>query len=77
MRGVDLQHINRMQHVANTKNNNIRILDVDASVLLSSMHPLLSHVPSPRVTLTSSRFLVPDWSPLSPLSDSTRVVTTP
>ena len=33
--------------------------------LLSSMHSLLSHVSSPRVTLTSSRFLVSDWSPPS------------
>ena len=35
--------------------------------LLSSMHPLLSHVPSPRATLTYYRFLVSDWSPLPPL----------
>ena len=42
--------------------------------LLSSMHSLLSHVSSPRVTLTSSRFLVCDWSPLS--HPSTLVVIT-
>ena len=42
--------------------------------LLSSMHSLLSHVSSPRVTLTSSRFLVSDWSPLS--HPSTLVVIT-
>ena len=33
MRGVDLQRISRMQHVATTKHKTTRILDVDASVI--------------------------------------------